>query len=76
MGTPKYRFCADFRGLNTVTRVPVFCMPFVQENVDRLYGNRYFTFVDLKDAHYHIGIKSEDRKNTGIVTPFGTYQYE
>jgi hypothetical protein len=37
-GTPKYRFCADFRGLNVVTRVPVFCMPLVQENLDRLNG--------------------------------------
>jgi hypothetical protein len=32
--------------------------------------------VDLKDAYYHNGIKPEDKKKTGIVTPFGTYQYE
>lgn len=75
-GTTKYRFCADFRGLNAVTKIPVFCMPLVQENLDRLNGNQYFSFVDLKDAYYHIEIKPEDKHKTGIVTPFGTYQYE
>lgn len=75
-GTVKYRFCADFRGLNAVTKIPVFCMPLVQENLDRFNGNQYFSFVDLKDAYYHIGIKPEDKHKTGITTPFGTYQYE
>jgi hypothetical protein len=75
-GTVKYRFCADFRGLNAVTKIPVFCMPLVQENLDRLNGNQYFTLVDLKDAYYHIEIRPEDKHKTGITTPFGTYQYE
>jgi hypothetical protein len=75
-GTIKYRFCADFRGLNAVTKIPVFSMPLVQENLDRLNGNQYFSFVDLKDAYYHIKIKPEDKHKTGITTPFGTYQYE
>jgi hypothetical protein len=51
-------------------------MPLVQEDLDRLNVNRYFTLVDLKDAYYHIGIKPEDKRKTGIVTPFGTYEYE
>jgi hypothetical protein len=51
-------------------------MPLVQENIDRLNGNRYFTFVDLKDAYYHIEIRPEDKYKKNIVTLFGTYQYE
>jgi hypothetical protein len=42
-GTPKYRFCADFRGLNAVTQVPVYTMPLVQENLNRLNGNIFFS---------------------------------
>jgi hypothetical protein len=75
-GTPKYRFCADFRGLNTVRKVPVFCMPLVQENMDRLNGNRSFTFVDLKDAYYHVEIRPEEKQKVGTVKLFGTYQHE
>jgi hypothetical protein len=33
-GAPKYRFCADFRGLNAVTQAPVYTMPLVEENID------------------------------------------
>jgi hypothetical protein len=51
-------------------------MPLVQENIDRLNGNKYFTLLDMTDAYYHIGIKLEDEHNTGIITPFGSYQYE
>lgn len=38
--TPKYRFCAVFREMNTVTQIPVCTMPLVQENIDRLNGNK------------------------------------
>jgi hypothetical protein len=26
-GTPKYRFCTDFKGLNSVTKIPVYPIP-------------------------------------------------
>lgn len=73
--TRRYRFVADFRGLNKVTQVPSFPMPLVQENIDRLSGNQYFTIVDMEDAYYHIPIHEKDRHKTGIITPFGSYQY-
>jgi hypothetical protein len=74
--SPRYRFCADFRGLNAVTQVPFYTMPLVQENLDRLSGNKYFSVVDMKDAYYHIPIKPELKHNTGIITPWGFFQYE
>jgi hypothetical protein len=75
-GTPKHRFCADFRGLNAITQVPVYTMPLVQEYIDRLNGNRYFTLIDMQDAYHHIPIKPEDKPKTGIKTLLGSYQYE
>lgn len=74
--TPRYRFCADFRGLNAVTQVPVYTMPLVQENLDILNGNKYFSVVDMKDAYYHIPIEPEHKHKTGIITPWGPFQYE
>jgi hypothetical protein len=32
--------------------------------------------VDIQDTYYHILIKPEDKPKTGIITPFGSYQYE
>jgi hypothetical protein len=31
-GTPKYRFCTDFRGLNSVTITPVYPIPDIRSN--------------------------------------------
>jgi hypothetical protein len=73
--TKRYRFVADFRGLNNVTQAPSFPMPLVHENIDRLNGNQYFTIVDIEDAYYHIPIHERDRHKAGINTPFSTYQY-
>jgi hypothetical protein len=53
-----------------VTKIPVFCMPLVQENLARLNGNQYFSFVDLKDAYYHIEIRPEDKHKTGDYDTF------
>jgi hypothetical protein len=75
VGTPKYRFCVDFRGLNAVTQVPVCTMSLVQVNLDRLNGSLYFSVVDMKDAYYHISIKTEHMHKTGIITPWGSFQY-
>jgi hypothetical protein len=50
-------------------------MPLVQENIDRLNGNQYFTIIDMEDAYYHIPTHEKDRHKTGTNTPFGNYQY-
>jgi hypothetical protein len=75
-GTPIYGVGAYFRGLNAVTRVPIFCKTLAQEDTDRLNGNRYLTFVDLNDAYFHVRIRPIDKHKTGTVTPVGTYHYE
>jgi hypothetical protein len=43
--------------------------------MDRLNGNRFFMFGDLKDAYYHVEIRPEDKQKVGIVKPLGTIQY-
>jgi hypothetical protein len=71
---PRYRFCADFRGLNAVTQIPVHPMPLVQENIDRLSGNKYFTLVDMENAYYHIPIREQNRHKTGIIPLYSSAQ--
>jgi hypothetical protein len=48
-GTPKYRFCTDFRGLNAVTKIPVHPIPYIKSNLSLMAGSRCFTLL-------HIGI--------------------
>jgi hypothetical protein len=68
-GTPRYRFCTAFRGLNSVTITPVYPMPDIKSNLSLMAGSRYFTLLDIENAYWNIHIKEEDRDKTGFVTP-------
>jgi hypothetical protein len=75
-GTPKYRFCTDFRGLNSVTITPVYPIPDIKSNLSLMAGSKYFTLLDIENAYWNIPIKEEDKDKTGFVTPFGSFRYE
>jgi hypothetical protein len=75
-GSPKYRFCTDFRGLNAVTKIPVYPIPDIKGNLSLMAGSRYFTLLDIESAYWHIPIHTDDKGKTGFVTPFGSFRYE
>jgi hypothetical protein len=75
-GIPKYRFCTDFRGLNAVTKIPVYPIPDIKNNLSLMAGSRYFTLLDIESAYWHIPVHPKDKDKTGFVTPFGSFQYE
>jgi hypothetical protein len=50
-GTPKYRFCTDFRGLSSVTITPVYRIPDIKSNLSLTAGSRYFSLLE----HSHQG---------------------
>jgi hypothetical protein len=75
-GTPKYRFCTDFRGLNSVTITPVYTIPDIKSNLSPMAGSMYFTLLDIENAYWNNPIREEDKDKTGFVTPFGSFRYE
>ena len=75
-GSPKFRFCTDFRGLNAVTKIPVYPIPDIKSNLSLMAGSRYFTLLDIESAYWHIPIHPDDKDKTGFVTPFGSFRYE
>jgi hypothetical protein len=75
-GTPKYRFCTDFRGLNSVTSIPVYPIPDIKSNLSLMAGSKYFTLLDIETAYWNIPFKEEDKDKAGFVTPFGSFRYE
>jgi hypothetical protein len=75
-GTPKYRFCTDFRALNAVTQTPVYPIPDVKLNLSLMAGSKYFTLVDIENAYWNIPIQEQDKDEMGFITPFGSFRYE
>jgi hypothetical protein len=75
-GTPKYRFCTDFRGLNALTKIPVYPISDIEGNLALTASSHYFTSLDLESACWHISIHPYDKNKTGFITPFGSFRYE
>ena len=50
----KPRFCIDFRKLNSVTRRDAYPVPQVNETLDKLWGARYLSKIDLKNGYWHV----------------------
>jgi len=69
------RLCVDFRALNNKTFPDRHPLPRVNEILDSLGGNHYFSMLDQGKA-YHQGFVDEDSRHlTAFVTPWGLYEW-
>ncbi len=69
------RLCCDFRGLNQKTvpdRQPI---PKMQDVLDGLGGNAWFSTLDQGKAYHQGFMTPESRHLTAFVTPWGLYQW-
>jgi hypothetical protein len=74
-GSPKYRFCVDFRALNAVTKFDPYPLPVVQETTSALFGSKYCSVLDCFSGFWQLPIKEEHKQYTGISVPFGHYEF-
>jgi hypothetical protein len=73
--TGKWRICVDFRELNKATLKYYFPLPFIDQVLDTLSGNQYFSFLDGYNGYNQILIALEDQDKTTFNCPWGTYAY-
>jgi hypothetical protein len=73
---PRFRLCTDLRGLNAVTKIPVYPIPDIKGNLSLMAGSEYFTLLDIVSAFWHIPIHPADKDRTGFTAPFGSFRYE
>ncbi|KAL0810648.1 hypothetical protein ABMA28_010755 [Loxostege sticticalis] len=69
------RMCVDFRKLNDVTIKDRFPLPRIDDHIDRLGRNKYFTSLDMATGFHQIPVAKESVPLTGFVTPEGHYEY-
>ncbi|GJT69604.1 reverse transcriptase domain-containing protein [Tanacetum coccineum] len=70
-----WRVCIDYRKLNEVTAKDHFPLPFMDQMLERLAGNKYFCFLDGISGYFQIPIDPSDQEKTTFTCPFGTYAY-
>ncbi|GJY35230.1 reverse transcriptase domain-containing protein [Tanacetum coccineum] len=70
-----WRVCIDYRKLNEATKKYHFPLPFMDQMLERLAGNKYLCFLDGFFGYFQIPIDPDDQEKTTFTCPFGTYAY-
>lgn len=55
-----YRFCIDFRRVNSVIEKYAYQLPQVMATLDKLRGVRYLTTLDLKNWYWQVHLTTAD----------------
>ncbi|GJS96195.1 reverse transcriptase domain-containing protein [Tanacetum coccineum] len=70
-----WRVCIDYRKLNEATAKDHFPLPFMNQMLKRLTGNKYLCFLDGFSGYFQNPIDAMDQEKTTFTCPFGTYAY-
>ena len=69
------RWCIDFRGLNGVTRKDQFPIPHMDECIDALDGNIWFSKVDAANAYWQVPLDERSCEKTAFRTKKGLFEF-
>ena len=70
-----YRFCVDFRRVNSVTKKDAQPMPRIDDILDQLGGARYFSTLDLASGYWQVPLREEDREKTAFSVGVDHYEF-
>nr|GFA99214.1 DNA-directed DNA polymerase [Tanacetum cinerariifolium] len=70
-----WRVCIDYRKLIEATRKDHFPLPFMDQMLERLAGNKYYCFLDGFSGYFQIPIDPRDQEKTTFTCPYGTFAY-
>ncbi|KAE8229911.1 hypothetical protein CF326_g5103 [Tilletia indica] len=71
----KWRFCVDYRNLNSVTVADRYPLPTTDAVFQTLQGKRWFSSLDAIRGYHQHPVRAEDRWKTAFVCHRGLYQY-
>lgn len=72
-----YRFCNDYRKINSVSERDIYPVPQVNATLDKLRNSKFFSKIDLKNGYWNIPLAVESRPITAFFVPGrGMFQYK
>ena len=69
------RICIDYRKLNEATVSDPFPLVRIDDCLDALRGNTWFSTLDLASGYHQVGMDPVDAEKTAFVTNRGLFQY-
>jgi hypothetical protein len=69
------RFCVDYRKLNGITIKDSYPVPLIQEILDGLMGDSWFSTVDLSSGYWQQGLDEESQPKSAFISHKGLWQW-
>jgi transposase InsO family protein len=69
------RMCIDYRSLNRVTKKAKYPIPRVDETLERIGKNKFFSTLDLKSGYHQIAMEESAIEKTAFGSRFGQFEY-
>ncbi|XP_063438199.1 uncharacterized protein LOC134719148 [Mytilus trossulus] len=70
------RMCVDYRQLNDITIKDSYALPRIEEILDSLGGNTFYTVLDMKSGYHQVEVLEEHKERTAFtVGPLGFFEY-
>ncbi|XP_076895296.1 uncharacterized protein LOC143547869 [Bidens hawaiensis] len=70
-----WRICIDYRKLNAATSKDSFPLPFIDQIVENLSGQKFYCFLDGYSGYNQIAIHPEDQEKTTFTCPYDTFAF-
>lgn len=71
-----FRFCVDYRKLNSVTVRDSYPLPMVSDILDKLRNAKYISSLDVKSAYWQVPVAESSRQYTAFTVPNrGLFQF-
>ena len=70
-----FRFCIDYRAVNSKSRKEIFPLPRIDASLDALWGATWFTTLDLGSGYYQVPLNPRDAHKTSFISRGGCYKW-
>nr|GEW84628.1 reverse transcriptase domain-containing protein [Tanacetum cinerariifolium] len=70
-----WRVCIDYHKFYEATRKDNFPLPFMDQMLERLAGNQYYSFLNGFFGYFQISIDLKDQEKTTFTCPHETFAY-
>ena len=71
-----YRLVVDYRGLNKQIEKTCWPLPRINDVIDSLEGNLFFSSIDLTSGYFQMALKEDSQNLTAFITPMGLYKWK